>query len=282
MNALSERLRTKTKELFSVFFTAGFPHLNSTEKILLSLQRHGVDFVEIGIPYSDPLADGPVIQYTNTVALQNGMSLDVLFSQLEAIKKGIDIPIILMGYLNPVLQYGIEKFCKRATQLGVSGVILPDMPLAEYQTVYRALFMEHKLHMIFLVTPTTREERIRQIDEASTAFIYAVSTSSTTGTQSKKPMHPTSQADKEGKEMRDEELFMAERDKKNNYLKRLRSMQLTHPIMVGFGIHDRDTLSDAWEHANGAIVGTAFLNGLIDKEDEDDAILLLKQKTGIV
>ena len=249
MNDLTKLLNEKSDNLLSIFFTAGFPTLDSTTGVLLSFQDAGVDFVEVGIPYSDPLADGPVIQQTSTVAIRNGMTMDLLFTQLKRLKGKLRTPLVLMGYLNPILQYGVEDFCKKVSDAGVSGVILPDLPMHEYTSQYKKLFREYDLHFIFLITPSTKEERIREIDRESTAFIYAVSTASTTGS-----------ANDDG------------REQKLAYLKRIREMKLSHPVVVGFGIHDRVTLHDAWNHASGAIIGTAYLQLLAKAGDEQKAI----------
>ncbi len=263
MNTLTDILETRREKLFSIFFTAGYPSLDSTSKILFSLQENGVDFVEVGMPYSDPLADGPVIQHTNTAAIANGMQMQMLFSQLKKTKGHLTMPVVLMGYLNPVLQFGMEAFCREAREAGVSGVILPDLPLFEYEEHYADLFRANNLHMIFLVTPTTKPEKIMEIDRLSTAFIYAVSTSATTGTPSQGEA-------------------LEARDRKIQYLQKLKQMNLTHPVLVGFGINDPDSLSDAWSHASGAIVGTAYLNQLSRADDETNAIGLLKEKLGII
>lgn len=257
MNLLTDILEARRQKLFSIFFTAGYPSLDSTSRILYSLQGNGVDFVEVGMPYSDPLADGPVIQRTNTVAIANGMRMQMLFSQLKKTKNQLHMPVVLMGYLNPVLQFGPESFCREAREAGVSGVILPDLPLMEYKEHYADLFRAHDLHVIFLVTPTTKPEKIKEIDDLSTAFIYAVSASATTGTPS------------EGEALQ-------ARERKIKYLQSLEQMNLKHPVMVGFGINDPDSLSDAWTHASGAIVGTAYLNQLAETDDEANAIGKLK------
>jgi tryptophan synthase alpha chain len=249
MNDLTKLLNKKSDNLLSIFFTAGYPSLESTSGVLLSFQNTSVDFVEVGIPYSDPLADGPVIQQTSTVAIRNGMNMELLFTQLQGLKGKLRTPLVLMGYLNPVLQYGVEKFCKKARDAGVSGVILPDLPMHEYTSQYKKLFRDYDLHFIFLITPSTKEDRIREIDRESTAFIYAVSAASTTG------------GIKDGG-----------REKKLAYFRRLRDMNLAHPVVMGFGIHDRATLRDAWNNASGAIIGTAYLQILANAIDEKRAI----------
>ena len=267
MNALINTLAIKKNKLFSVFFTAGYPELDSTAETILALQNHDVDFVEIGMPYSDPLADGPVIQQTNMVAIRNGMTIGELFEQLEKIKHQIRIPLVLMGYLNPVLQYGMESFCNKAHACGISGIILPDLPLSEYEQQYAALFKKYQLSPVFLVTPTSSPERIRQIDLLSEAFIYAVSASSITGS-------PLS-----GQASQEAELARA-REEKQRYFLHLQSLGLRHPVVAGFGIHDRETLADAWKYTSGAIIGTAFLKLLGSGHKPSEAVSLLKTHVG--
>ncbi len=257
MNALTTLLNQKTEKLFSIFFTAGYPSLDSTAAVLYSFQDAGVDFVEVGIPYSDPLADGPVIQRTSTAAIHNGMTIETLFGQLRGLKGQLRTPLVLMGYLNPVLKFGMEAFCKHARDAGVSGVILPDLPMHEFTSQYKKLFQAYGLHFIFLITPSTKEERIRMIDKESTAFIYAVSTTSTTGG-----------VNDDG------------RQQKLSYLRRLQEMNLSHPVVVGFGIHDKTTINDAWDHASGAIIGTAYLQLLAKVENEREAISELHKMIG--
>ncbi len=247
MNKINQLFENKKKNILSIFFTAGFPTLQSTREIIQSLEKNGADLIEVGIPYSDPLADGPVIQATSSAALANGMNLNILFNQIEEIKPSVKIPLILMGYLNPILQYGIEKFCIRAKECGISGVIIPDLPIDEYNSLYKFDFEECNLKFIFLITPNTSKERIEMIDKLSEGFIYAVSSSSTTG----------------------KELGFSHEQK--TYLNRLHSMKLRNPILVGFGIHNKETLQSAWEHANGAIIGSAYLKKLSENNDIDKA-----------
>ena len=210
-----------------------------------ALQQYGADIIELGMPYSDPLADGPVIQQSNMAALENGMSIPVLFEQLKEMREAIHLPVILMGYMNPVLQYGMEEFCAEAAEVGVDGVILPDLPIYEYETFYRSVFNKHALHFIFLVTPETSEERIREIDKTGSGFIYAVSSSSTTGN---------------AKAITDQE----------PYFKRLAAMQLKNPVLVGFGIKDAITFKTASEFTNGAIIGSAYIQALRKNDDIDE------------
>jgi tryptophan synthase alpha chain len=237
MNRIDQLFNKKHHLVLNVYCTAGYPHLNSTGEVLASLQEHGADIVEIGMPYSDPLADGPVIQQSNMVALENGMSIPVLFEQLKNIRDSVQLPIILMGYMNPILQFGLEKFCEAAEAVGVDGIILPDLPMYEFETGYRHLFEKHSLRFIFLVTPETSEERIRKIDGLSSGFLYAVSSSSTTGNN---------------KAIADQEM----------YFKKLQDMQLKNPVLVGFGIKDRSTFHSACQYTNGAIIGSAYIKAL--------------------
>ncbi len=242
-NRINKLLSSKPKNILSVYYTAGFPKLNDTVLIAKALEDAGADKLEIGIPFSDPVADGPVIQASNKVALDNGMTLKLLLEQVSEIRKQVKLPIILMGYINPVLQYGIEKFCKDAANAGVDGVILPDLPLFEYETEYKILFEQHGLKNIFLISPTTSDDRIKKIDDASNSFIYAVSASSTTGT-------------KNG--------FSLEQE---DYFKRLQKMKLKNPFLIGFGISSNETFKKASEYSAGAFVGSAFIRLLSEAKD---------------
>ncbi len=237
MNRIDQLFQQKKKGVLNVYCTAGFPRLDSTLQVLSALQAHGADLIEIGMPYSDPLADGPVIQQSNLVALDNGMSIAVLFQQLTSCRDTIHVPLVLMGYMNPILQYGLEKFCAAAQAAGVDGVILPDLPMFEFETEYRQLFEKYQLRFIFLVTPETSEERIRKIDALCSGFLYAVSSSSTTGNN---------------KAIEEQE----------DYFKRLQGMELGNPILVGFGIKDRATFKAACRHSNGAIIGSAYIRAI--------------------
>lgn len=229
-----------------MYCTAGYPQLNSTLEVMKALQDNGADLIELGMPYSDPLADGPVIQHSSTIALANGMTIETLFAQLKDARKEVHVPIILMGYMNPVLQYGFERFCKDAAAVGVDGLILPDLPEYEFETEYGAIIKQHGLDFIFLVTPETSEERIKRLDSLSTGFLYAVSSSSTTGSN---------------KNMTDV----------NAYLQKLKAMQLKNPVLVGFGIKDKQTFDTACAHANGAIIGTAYIKALENATDVSEA-----------
>jgi len=244
MNAIQKLFEKKNKNILSIYFTAGFPQLNDTEIILNALQSHGADIIEIGMPYSDPLADGPVIQSSSMKALQNGMTIKKLFEQLANAKNEIKIPLILMGYLNPVLQYGFTKFCLDAKNAGISGIILPDLPISEYENEYQKILEGHGLNFIFLITPETSEERIRKIDSISSGFIYAVSSSSITGKNT---------------DMKAQE----------NYFRRIENMKLKNNILIGFGIRDHQTFQQACQHAAGAIIGTAYIKALENAESID-------------
>ncbi|MDI9365151.1 MAG: tryptophan synthase subunit alpha [Flavobacterium sp.] len=228
--------------ILNVYCTAGYPKLDSTLSIMQALQSNGANLIELGMPYSDPLADGPVIQASGAVALENGMTIAVLFKQLQKLRPTITVPVILMGYMNPVLQYGFEQFCKDAAAVGVDGLILPDLPEYEFETEYGAIIKQNGLDFIFLVTPETSEDRLRKLDSLSTGFLYAVSSSSTTGNE--KDFNAVEQ-----------------------YLQRLQSMNLQNPVLVGFGIKDKATFASACKYANGAIIGSAYIKALEGKAD---------------
>ncbi|RAJ87640.1 tryptophan synthase alpha chain [Chitinophaga dinghuensis] len=241
-NRIDQLFASGKKNILNIYCTAGFPELNDTVKVMEALQENGVDIIELGMPFSDPLADGPVIQDSSTRALQNGMSLHKLFEQLAGFRSKIHIPVILMGYLNPVLRFGVEEFLQKCAETGVDGLILPDLPMAEYERDYKPLFEKYNLDLIFLVTPETSEARLRKIDELSRGFIYAVSSSSTTGKNT---------------DMGNQEAYFA----------RLKNMQLKNPVMIGFGIRDKATFDAAAAHANGAIIGTAFIKAIENSTD---------------
>jgi tryptophan synthase alpha chain len=243
MNRISELFATKNKNILNIYFTAGFPKLESTTHILEILQNFGVDLVEIGMPFSDPLADGETIQQSNEVALNNGMNLKVLFQQLQNIRSKIHIPIILMGYLNPILQFGMENFCQQCSQVGVDGIILPDLPLQVYETEYKSIFEKYNLKNTFLITPQTSENRIKKIDELSNGFIYMVSSASTTGAKS------------------------AVSNSQEAYFQKVQEMNLQNPRLIGFGISDNATFSKACQYANGAIIGSAFIKKIEKSQD---------------
>lgn len=235
MNRIKQLFEQKKENVLSIYFTAGYPDINSTLDIAEALEKAGADFLEIGIPYSDPLADGPVIQNSSLKSIENGMTLRVLFEQLKDLRKRVSIPVLLMGYVNPILQYGVEKFCASCKEVGVDGVIAPDLPMYEYEEMYQNCFSENNLSNIFLITPQTSDERIRKIDELSKGFIYLLSSSSTTGKN------------------------LALTDVTEDYFTRLKNMNLKNPTMIGFGISDNKSFSKASQYANGAIVGSAFV-----------------------
>ncbi|QNA46545.1 tryptophan synthase subunit alpha [Lacibacter sediminis] len=242
MSRIKTLFDRKSKNVLNVYCTAGYPQLNSTIEVMKALQESGADLIELGMPYSDPLADGPVIQHSSTIALANGMTIETLFVQLKDARKEINVPIILMGYMNPVLQYGFERFCKDAAAVGVDGLILPDLPEYEFETEYGSIIKANGLDFIFLVTPETSDERIKKLDSLSTGFLYAVSSSSTTGSN---------------KNMTDV----------NAYLQKLKAMQLKNPLLVGFGIKDKETFDKACANSNGAIIGTAYIKALEGTND---------------
>jgi len=235
------------RRLLSVYFTAGYPQIQDTLTIASSLEQSGADLIEIGMPYSDPVADGPTIQASNQQALENGMTIEILMKQLEALRSTIQIPVVLMGYVNPILQYGMEAFCAACKERGVDGLIIPDLPMQEYLDHYQSVFDYHGLHNIYLITPQTSDERIRWIDKHSTSFIYAVSDASITGAKSGISDHQI------------------------NYFKRLENLGLKSPLLIGFGISDQSTFDTACHYAQGAIIGSAFINVLAesDKIDSD-------------
>ncbi len=234
MNRIDSTL-AKNSGLLSVYFSAGYPALQDTSAIIESLQKNGVGMIEIGLPFSDPLADGPTIQASSQQALSNGMTSELLFSQLINIRETITIPLLIMGYLNPILQFGIENFCKRCNEVGVDGLIIPDLPVSIYESEYRDIVKKYRLHNIFLITPQTSTERIRYIDSISSGFIYVVASDNTTGT------------------LKDFD------DNQTNYFKRISDMNLKNPIIIGFGIGNQQTFDQATKYASGAIVGSAFV-----------------------
>jgi tryptophan synthase alpha chain len=237
MSRITNLFEGKEHKILSVYCTAGFPDLDSTLPVMKALQEAGADMIELGMPYSDPLADGPVIQESSVQALGNGMTMSVLFRQLKDFRKEIRIPVLLMGYMNPVLQYGFDKFCADARAVGIDGMILPDLPVYEYETLYQDTVRENGLDFVFLVTPETSEERIRRLDQFSSGFLYAVSSSSTTG---------------KNKNIQDQ----------SDYFKKLRDMKLKNPVLVGFGIRDNMTFEAACHYVEGAIIGTAYIQSL--------------------
>jgi len=242
MSRLSELFKNQNERVLNVYCTAGFPQLNSTLLVMESLQANGANIIELGMPYSDPLADGEVIQSSGNVAIANGMTIDTLFEQLADMRKAIHIPVILMGYMNPILQFGFEAFCKKAKAVGVDGLILPDLPLYEFEHIYGKTIQENNLDFVFLVTPETPEDRLRKLDSLSTGFLYAVSSSATTG--------------------KDKDF-----SKVALYLQKLQAMQLKNPVLVGFGIKDKETFNAVCAYSNGAIIGSAYISALSKETD---------------
>lgn len=237
MSRLVDLFKEKNARVLNVYCTAGYPHFNSTLEVMGSLQKNGANIIELGMPYSDPLADGEVIQNSSLIALGNGMTIDALFEQLATMRQTIHIPVVLMGYMNPILQYGFEAFCKKAKAVGVDGLILPDLPLYEFEAEYGVTIKDNGLDFIFLVTPETPEERLRKLDSLSTGFLYAVSSSATTG--------------------KDKDFT-----KVALYLEKLKSMNLKNPILVGFGIKDKESFDAVNVYTNGAIIGSAYIQAL--------------------
>lgn len=247
MNRIDQAFENNKEGLLNVYFTAGFPALDDTLRIARALQEGGADLLEIGMPYSDPVADGPTIQDSSTRALANGMTIRLLFEQLGELRKEVTLPVLLMGYINPVLQFGVEKFCQKCQEVGVDGLILPDLPMYEYEALYKGLFEQYGLYNVFLITPQTFAGRVKKIDELSRGFIYMVSSSSITGAK---------------KEITDEQL---------GYFERVNAMGLKNKRLIGFGISNRETFRRACEYAAGAIVGSAFIKQL-SQDASDDAI----------
>ena len=250
MNKINSLFENKKNEkLLSLYFCAGCPSLEGTADVILAMQRRGIAMIEVGIPFSDPLADGPVIQSAATQALKNGMNLKTLFGQLAAIKDQVEIPLVLMGYLNPILHYGIEEFCQSCVEAGVSGAIIPDLPFDDYQNIVKPIADKYDLRIIMLITPETSEERIRFIDEHTDGFIYMVSSSSITGTQNSFD------------------------DQKQEYFRRINAMNLRNPRMIGFGISNAQTLKAAQDNAAGAIIGSKFVTLLNEANGNADLAL---------
>lgn len=236
MNSIKNIFQTKNSKVLSIYFTAGFPNLEDTTSVIQELEKATVDFIEVGLPYSDPLADGPTIQNSSQKALQNGINLDIVFEQLMSIKNTNKTPLVLMGYLNQMLKYGEDKFCKKVVDCGIDTVILPDLPMVEFENHYQQLFEKYNIKNVFLITPQTTDERIKKIDDFSKSFIYMVASSSITGAKG--------------------EISQQQID----YFQRIKSMNLKSKLVIGFGISDHKTFSKACEYANGAIIGSAFIN----------------------
>ncbi|MFD1293510.1 tryptophan synthase subunit alpha [Lutibacter holmesii] len=237
MNRINKKLN-ENKKLLSIYFTAGYPTLNDTVAVIENLEKSGVDMIEIGLPFSDPLADGPTIQASSTTALENGMTSEVLFDQLKDIRKTVSIPLIIMGYFNPMMQYGVEEFCKKCAEIGIDGLIIPDLPVQEYMDNYKAVFEKYGLINVLLITPQTSDERIRFVDEISDGFIYMVSSAAVTGSQS------------------------GFGNVQEDYFNRIAAMNLKAPQIVGFGISNAETFQQATSKAKGAIIGSAFIKHL--------------------
>lgn len=242
-NRIDTLFDKKKEGVLSVYFTAGFPKLEDTLPVLKALQQAGCDMVEVGMPFSDPLADGPVIQQSSTKALANGMTTEKLLHQLKDFRKEIHIPVLLMGYLNPVLQYGMEKFCKDISTIGIDGLILPDMPLEVCDKEFKPMFEKYNLHNILLITPRTTDERIREIEKSGSGFIYAVSSSATTGSAA------------------------SNKEAQQKYFERLKTLKFNLPVMIGFGISNHEQFQFACRYANGGIIGTAFIRQLEQETD---------------
>ena len=257
MNKLLKTFQDKSKKVLSIYFSAGYPELEDTHRIMIALQEGGADLIEVGIPFSDPVADGPTIQGSNKIALDNGITLKKIMVQINEIKEKIQIPVILMGYLNPIYQYGIKKFCEDCQKAGVSGLIIPDLPVNEYQNEYKLVFEKHQLANIFLITPQTSEERIREIDGISNSFIYMVSSASTTGAK---------------KGVTEDQI---------DYFIRVQNMELKSPLLIGFGISDHQSFTQATTYANGAIIGSAFINVLKNSNNlEEDIVAYVRSVKG--
>ena len=253
MNRINKLFRNKNKNILSIYFTAGFPGLDDTAPILEALQDNGIELVEIGIPFSDPMADGVVIQESSHTALKNGMSIRLLFSQLTDVRNKIDIPLVMMGYLNPIMQFGFEDFCRECKRVDVDGMIIPDLPMADYLTDYTPIAEKYGLEFIFLITPETSDERIREIDENTNGFIYMVSSAAVTGTQKS---------------------F----DKQIDYFNRINAMNLKNPRLIGFGVSNKATKEMVFENSSGAIVGSEFIKALNETSDIETAVKLVLKK----
>ena len=238
MNRLSQLFQTKKQDILNIYFTAGYPKRADTEGVILALDEAGVDLIELGMPYSDPLADGPTIQQSGTKALENGMSLDILFNQIVSVRKKTQVPLILMGYFNQVMQYGDKRFFQKCQEVGVDGLILPDLPLEEYELKYQKLLADRNLKISFLITPQTPNDRIRKIDRLTTGFVYVVSSYAITGSTT--GISPEQIA----------------------YFQRIKAMKLKNPCLIGFGISDKKSFNTACQYANGAIIGSAFIKAL--------------------
>lgn len=253
MNRIKQLFEKKKKDILSIYFTAGYPNLNDTCNIIRELEANGINLLEVGIPFSDPMADGPTIQSSGTVALNNGMTLRILFDQLKDIRKDVNIPLILMGYLNPIMQYGFENFCKKCQEVGIDGAIIPDLPFDDYINGYKAIADKYDIKIVMLITPETSEKRIRLIDEHTDGFIYMVSSASTTGAQSSFD------------------------EQKQAYFRKVNAMNLKNPRLIGFGISNKATLEAAQANASGAIIGSKFITLLGESANVKEAVMKLKE-----
>ena len=248
MNRIQKLFSEKKKDICNIYFTAGFPNLNDTEKIILTLEKAGADMVEIGMPYSDPLADGETIQHSGSIALKNGMNLPLLFEQIESARQKTEIPMILMGYFNQVMQYGEEAFFKKCKEVGIDGLILPDLPAAIYESDYQGLMQKYDLNNVFLITPQTPEDRMIYLDSLSSGFVYMVADASVTGKQ---------------------------KDISNNqiaYFEKMQKMNFKNPKLIGFGIADHQSFTTACQYSNGAIIGSAFIRALEKANNLEETI----------
>ena len=243
MNRIHYLFNTKQDRVLSIYFTAGFPKLEDTIPVMEAIEAGGADIIEIGIPYSDPIADGPTIQDSNMIALENGMSMKKLFDQLKGFRAKVHLPVVLMGYLNPIIQFGMEEFCKKCKEVGVDGLIVPDLPMQQYLDEYKSLFDSYGLVNTFLISPQTSEKRIREIDENTDGFIYMVSSHSITGAKA---------------DISEEQIA---------YFERVKAMNLKNPRLIGFGISDAQTFTTASQYSNGAIIGSAFIKKIKDAQD---------------
>lgn len=253
MNRINRLFADKKKNILSIYFTAGYPQINDTCDVIRELQANGIDMIEIGIPFSDPMADGPTIQESGTAALHNGMTLKILFEQLKDIRSDVTMPLIMMGYLNPIMQYGFEDFCKKCREAGIDGAIIPDLPFKDYIEEFKPVADKYDIKIIMLITPETSEERIRLIDEYTDGFIYMVSSAATTGAQKKFD------------------------EQKQAYFKKINAMKLKNPRLIGFGISNKATLQAAQANASGAIIGSKFITLLKDSKSIKDAIVALRE-----
>lgn len=253
MNRIKQLFEKKQKNILSIYFTAGFPHLHDTCEVIRELESNGIGLIEIGIPFSDPMADGPTIQESGTIALRNGMTLNLLFDQLKDIRKDVSIPLIMMGYLNPIMRYGFEDFCKKCKETGIDGAIIPDLPFDDYINEYKPIADKYGIKIIMLITPETSETRVRLIDEHTDGFIYMVSSASTTGAQKSFD------------------------NKKQDYFRKINGMGLKNPRLIGFGISNKATLDAALANASGAIIGSKFITLLKDSATIKEAVKSLKE-----